>query len=99
MEFLRELESIVKDLKLPDSSEWMLDCIREIETLGKMLNKSQMAHYFPEMSKKVRLSILRTNRLEYAMTRFFFLGIILLALFSAFNFLRIDLITPIRLLF
>jgi len=55
--------------------------------------------YFPNMLKEVRETTARVELADKAMTDFFYVGIILITLFSAINFLGIDVVSVIRHLF
>jgi hypothetical protein len=92
------LQKIFSDLEkiYPSLSRIMPDITKEFEKWEQFLSKAGRGFYVPDILKKLREALIRVGIVEKVMRGFFFAGIILITLFSATNFLEIDIIGLIR---
>ena len=93
--FLQRLFSDLEKI-YPSLSRIMPDITREFEKWEQFLSKAGRDLYVPDILKKLREAFIRVGIVEKVMRGFFFAGIILITLFSATNFLEIDIIGLIR---
>lgn len=96
--YLKTMISILGEI-YPPLATVTPDITRELEKWGQLLIKSGKMLYLPDMSKKLRETTVRVDLVDKVMRGFFFAGIILITLFSALNFLEIDVIGVIHRLF
>jgi hypothetical protein len=72
------------------------DFIREYEKWKQLITKERKSMYLPDVFKNLRETNQRVTFVDKVMTVSFYAGIILITLFSAINFLEINIIDLIR---
>ena len=87
--------SVIKEL-YPVWAIAIDDIIKEAESWGDFLRKHRKSLYIPHMSKKLRQTTVRLRILEKVMIASFFVGIIMITMYSVINFFPIDVINLIR---
>jgi hypothetical protein len=82
---LNSMASAIQETN-PSLALLIRDMIKEAEGWAQLITKCSKSVYLPDMSRHLRQTIIRMAWVEKAMMAFFYAGIILIALFSAINF-------------